>query len=189
VRQDDDGATVIADTASGPVAVAGRYVIGADGARSAVRRSLGIEFEGFTYPELFLIASTGFAFEQALTDIAYVNYIADPLEWLVLLRVPQLWRVLVPAAQSSDRERLLSDASIQGGAQPRGGAGRTLPDCAPLPLSSASEGGEKLPARPCSARRRRRAHQQSAGRHGHERRHPGCFQPSGQIQGHLGGRR
>jgi 3-(3-hydroxy-phenyl)propionate hydroxylase len=114
VHQDDDGATVIADTASGPVAVAGRYVIGADGARSAVRRSLGVEFEGFTYPELFLIASTGFAFEQALTDIAFVNYIADPLEWLVLLRVPQLWRVLVPAAQSSDRERLLSDASIQG---------------------------------------------------------------------------
>jgi 3-(3-hydroxy-phenyl)propionate hydroxylase len=65
----------------------------ADGARSAVRRSLGVEFEGFTYAELFLIASTDFPFENTLTDIAYVNYIADPLEWLVLLRVPGLWRV------------------------------------------------------------------------------------------------
>ncbi len=114
VQQDDDCATVTAETASGPVSVTGRYVIAADGARSAVRRSLGVEFEGFTYPELFLIASTDFAFEQTLTDIAYVNYIADPLEWLVLLRVPGLWRVLVPAPESADRDELLSDESLEG---------------------------------------------------------------------------
>ena len=70
-----------------------------------MRRSLGVEFEGFTYAELFLIASTDFPFENTLTDIAYVNYIADPLEWLVLLRVPGLWRVLVPAPENSDREQ------------------------------------------------------------------------------------
>ena len=113
VRQDDDGVTVTAQTASGPVEVAGRYVIAADGARSAVRRSLGVEFEGFTYPELFLIASTDFRFENTLTDIAYVNYIADPLEWLVLLRVPGLWRVLVPAPENADRDKLLSDEYLQ----------------------------------------------------------------------------
>jgi 3-(3-hydroxy-phenyl)propionate hydroxylase len=113
VRQDENSATVTADTPSGPVALAGRYVIAADGARSAVRRSLGVEFDGFTYPELFLIASTEFRFEDTLTDIAYVNYIADPLEWLVLLRVPGLWRVLVPAPEDSDRDELLSDASLQ----------------------------------------------------------------------------
>jgi 3-(3-hydroxy-phenyl)propionate hydroxylase len=114
VRQDDDAVTVIASTASGPVDIAGRYLVGADGAHSAVRRSLGVAFEGFTYPELFLIASTSFRFEQALTDIAYVNYIADPQEWLVLLRVPELWRVLVPAPETCDRESLLSDESVQG---------------------------------------------------------------------------
>jgi 3-(3-hydroxy-phenyl)propionate hydroxylase len=114
VRQDDGSVTVIAGTASGPVSVTGRYVIAADGARSAVRRSLGVEFEGFTYAELFLIASTDFPFENTLTDIAYVNYIADPLEWLVLLRVPGLWRVLVPAPDNSDRDKLLSDESLQG---------------------------------------------------------------------------
>jgi 3-(3-hydroxy-phenyl)propionate hydroxylase len=113
VRQDGDGATVTADTPSGPISVEGRYVIAADGAHSAVRRSLGVEFEGFTYPELFLIASTDFKFENVLTDIAYVNYIADPNEWLVLLRVPDLWRVLVPAAESFDRDKLLSDETLQ----------------------------------------------------------------------------
>jgi 3-(3-hydroxy-phenyl)propionate hydroxylase len=114
VRQHDDGVTVTANTAAGPVEVQGRYVIAADGARSAVRRSLGVEFEGFTYPELFLIASTDFSFEEVLTDIAYVNYIADPMEWLVLLRVPGLWRVLVPAPEISNREALLSDETLQG---------------------------------------------------------------------------
>jgi 3-(3-hydroxy-phenyl)propionate hydroxylase len=113
VRQDDDSVTVTANTASGPVEIKGRYVMAADGARSAVRRSLGVEFEGFTYAELFLIASTDFPFENTLTDIAYVNYIADPLEWLVLLRVPGLWRVLVPAPESSDRDKLLSDDNLQ----------------------------------------------------------------------------
>ena len=113
VRQDDDGVTVTATTSSGPVELTGRYVMAADGARSAVRRSLGVEFEGFTYAELFLIASTDFPFENTLTDIAYVNYIADPLEWLVLLRVPGLWRVLVPAPEISDRDKLLSDDNLQ----------------------------------------------------------------------------
>ena len=114
VSQDDDGVTVTARVQSETVSICGRFVIAADGARSAVRQSLGVVFEGFTYPELFLIASTDFPFEATLTDIAYVNYIADPLEWLVLLRVPELWRVLVPAPENSDRAKLLSDESLQG---------------------------------------------------------------------------
>ncbi len=113
VRPVDDAVTVVAKTTSGPTTFSGRYVIAADGARSAVRRSLGADFEGFTYPELFLIASTDFPFEETLRDIAYVNYIADPNEWLVLLRVPGLWRVLVPAAEDSDRDMLLSDETLQ----------------------------------------------------------------------------
>src|ERR1044071_4525103 len=113
VAQDGDSVTVAAETANGPVSLQARYVVAADGARSAVRRSLGVEFEGFTYPELFLIASTDFRFEDTLTDIAYVNYIADPNEWLVLLRVPGLWRVLVPAPENADRAQHLSDENLQ----------------------------------------------------------------------------
>ncbi len=108
-----DTIAVTADTPGGQVTIEARYVVAADGARSAVRRALGIEFEGFTYPELFLIASTAFRFEDTLTDIAYVNYIADPNEWLVLLRVPGLWRVLVPAPENADRAQLLLDENLQ----------------------------------------------------------------------------
>jgi 3-(3-hydroxy-phenyl)propionate hydroxylase len=114
VTQDGEAATIVAKNGADEVCVTGRYVIAADGAHSAVRQSLGVEFEGFTYPELFLIASTAFPFEAALPGIAFVNYIADPYEWLVLLRVPDLWRVLVPAPASADRAQLLSDESLQG---------------------------------------------------------------------------
>jgi 2-polyprenyl-6-methoxyphenol hydroxylase-like FAD-dependent oxidoreductase len=113
VTQSDDDVTVTARAQSGEMLLTGRYLVAADGAHSAVRQSLGVEFEGFTYPELFLIASTDFRFENAMTDIAYVNYIADPQEWLVLLRVPDLWRVLVPAPENSDRAALLADEPLQ----------------------------------------------------------------------------
>src|SRR5262249_4202963 len=189
VRQDGDCVTVTAETPSGAVSIAGRYLIAADGARSAVRRSLGVEFEGFTYPELFLIASTDFKFEETLTDIAHVNYIADPLEWLVLLRVPDLWRVLVPAPENSDREKLLSDESLQG----------VLHRVVPRPESYKivhrsiyqvhQRVAKKFRHGARGACRRCRAHQQSAGRHGDERWHAGRFQPGRQIQGHRGGRR
>lgn len=109
----DAGVAVTAETPEGPVTIKGRHLIAADGARSAIRRALNMEFEGFTYPEYFLIASTDFLFEAVLKDIAYVNYIADPQEWLVLLRVRDLWRVLVPAPPTSDPEAMLADDSLE----------------------------------------------------------------------------
>jgi 3-(3-hydroxy-phenyl)propionate hydroxylase len=42
--------------------------------------------------------------------LALVNYVADPEEWCVLLRVPAFWRVLVPAAEHETDAALVSDA-------------------------------------------------------------------------------
>jgi 3-(3-hydroxy-phenyl)propionate hydroxylase len=83
-------------TTAGGDRVRGAWLIGADGAGSAVRRSLGVEFAGMTYPERFLVASTRTAVEDLLPGIAAVNYVFDPDEWLVLLRTPDHWRVLFP---------------------------------------------------------------------------------------------
>jgi 3-(3-hydroxy-phenyl)propionate hydroxylase len=81
----------------------GRWLIGADGARSDVRRSLGIEFEGFTWPERFLVVSTPFDFSTVIPDLAAVTYVADPVRWHFLLRIPGLCRVMFPiAADESD---------------------------------------------------------------------------------------
>jgi len=84
------------------------YLIGADGAGSAVRRAIGIEFEGMTFPERFFVVSTPFAFEQHLPRLSLVNYIADTDQWCVLLKVPGLWRCLFPTHDESDEEVLAS---------------------------------------------------------------------------------
>lgn len=86
------------------------YLIGADGANSTVRKWLDVSFDGFTYPERFLTLSTAFPVEDHFTGLANVNYIADAREWCVLLRVPTLWRVLVPAQADESDTTLLSDA-------------------------------------------------------------------------------
>ena len=91
----------------------GNFLIGADGAWSAVRQTLGIEFEGFTYPERFLVVSTAFEFADHFPKLSYVNYVSDPQEWCVLLRVPTLWRVLFPTRPEETDEAVLSDVSIQ----------------------------------------------------------------------------
>jgi 3-(3-hydroxy-phenyl)propionate hydroxylase len=89
------------------------YLIGADGAWSAVRRSLNIGFEGFTYPERFLVVSTAFEYADHLPRLSYVNYCSDPHEWCVLLRVPTLWRVLFPTKAEETDEAVLTDESVQ----------------------------------------------------------------------------
>ncbi|GAA1396917.1 NAD(P)/FAD-dependent oxidoreductase [Catellatospora coxensis] len=74
----------------------GDWLIAADGAHSAVRRSLGVEFAGITYPERFLVASTDEDLPGLLDDLAEVNYVFDPVDWSVLLHTPDHWRVLLP---------------------------------------------------------------------------------------------
>ncbi|WP_067568525.1 FAD-dependent oxidoreductase [Nocardia acidivorans] len=79
-----------------------QWLIGADGAHSAVRRSTGMSLEGSTYPERFLVASVREDLTAALPGIAPINYIFDPREWLVLLRTPDHWRVLLPTPGETD---------------------------------------------------------------------------------------
>jgi 3-(3-hydroxy-phenyl)propionate hydroxylase len=108
LEQDANGVDVSMEHSSGIATIRADYLIGADGAGSIVRKWLGIEFDGFTYPEKFLCLSTERPIEQDIPGMAYVNYVSDPDEWLVLLRVPSVWRVLVPTGGESD-EWLVSD--------------------------------------------------------------------------------
>ena len=83
------------------------WLIGADGANSIVRRSQTIQFEGFTWPERFLVMTTPIDFTALRPGISSVSYVADPVRWYFLLRIPGAWRVMMPvAAGMSDNEAL-----------------------------------------------------------------------------------
>lgn len=108
-EQDENGVGVFVETPLAVERIQADYLIGADGANSMVRKWLDTDFTGFTYPEKFLCFTTETPLEEHLEGLAYVNYVSDPHEWLVLLRVPSLWRVLVPANEDSDDALLLGD--------------------------------------------------------------------------------
>lgn len=90
--------------------VDGSWLVGADGARSAVRRAAGIDFAGFTWPERFLVLSTPFDFAAEIPGLADVSYYADPEEWFFLLRVPGLWRAMFPVKPEVPEAEVASDA-------------------------------------------------------------------------------
>ncbi len=94
--QTDEHVDVSIETGTHIEHIRTRYLIGADGANSVVRKWLDLDFDGFTYPEKFLTLSTTEPIDDYFEDLSHVNYISDPEEWLVLLRVPTAWRILVP---------------------------------------------------------------------------------------------
>jgi 3-(3-hydroxy-phenyl)propionate hydroxylase len=111
--QDDKGVTLSVDTPEGPEELKGRYLIAADGASSVIRVTQGIDFPGLTFPELWLCTSTEFKFEEHFEDLAPIAYIADPDFWFVFVRVPGLWRLLLPSRVGETSESLVTDETVQ----------------------------------------------------------------------------
>src|SRR3954465_3420491 len=93
------------------------YVIGCDGGRRTLGKGLGIEFEGFTWPERFLVVTTRFDFQKAL-GCCFRNYMADPQEWTNLFKVAGddlngRWRAVYNARPEESDEEALSDVSVR----------------------------------------------------------------------------
>jgi 3-(3-hydroxy-phenyl)propionate hydroxylase len=108
VTQDGSAVEIAIERKGSMVTRRGCWLIGADGARSDVRRALGIEFEGFTWPERFLVASTPFDFRAVIPDLVSVSYVADPERWHFLLQIPGLCRVMFPIAENESDELALT---------------------------------------------------------------------------------
>ena len=92
------------------------WLIGADGGRSTIRKLLPVEFEGFTWPEQFLVASTPYDFGRH--GFALNAYVADPLEWSALFKMPDagppgVWRVVFPCDTSMPDDALLDAAHVE----------------------------------------------------------------------------
>lgn len=114
--QDEDGVTVRVKANDTMHEIRASYLIGADGAHSIVRKAANIEFEGFTWPERFLVFATTFDLKSAgFTGNAYI---ADPDEWTALFvqphnGPPDIYRIVFPIQPDQPDEEALSDAYVQ----------------------------------------------------------------------------
>jgi 3-(3-hydroxy-phenyl)propionate hydroxylase len=69
------------------------WLVAADGAHSSVRKSLGIQLDGFTYPFPTTVVATPFKFENYISDLAPVTYWSGPTGRLSMIKTPDIWRI------------------------------------------------------------------------------------------------
>jgi len=115
--QFDDRVEVDIETAAGTRRVTGSYLIGCDGGRSTVRKALGIDFEGYTHPERFLILTTPYSFDALYAQCSR-NYFADVDEWCALFKVTGddgngLWRLLFPTRLGETDSKAFDEQAVQ----------------------------------------------------------------------------
>ncbi len=98
----------------GDESIAGAYLVSAEGARSIVRKDLGIEFEGFTYSDRTLNIEVAYDFRKH--GYTERNYISDPDEWSNLFHwkgPPDRWRVHFPTAADEAEEAMCRPDALQ----------------------------------------------------------------------------
>lgn len=89
------------------------FVVGCDGAHSVVRKAIGSDFEGSTYPDTTLLVTTHFNFAGLWPDLAGVNYIWQDEGTYSLLHLPGLWRVsLHPLANGPLEEEVRAERIV-----------------------------------------------------------------------------
>jgi 3-(3-hydroxy-phenyl)propionate hydroxylase len=127
-----DGVSIVVETKEGTRTFEGAFLVGADGGRSTVRKTQGIEFEGYTWPERFVVLTTRFDFEGE-RGYCYRNYLSDPDEWANLFKVrgdddKGQWRVVFPTRAEETDDDVLSDTGVQARLQ------RFFPKPTPYPI-------------------------------------------------------
>ncbi len=113
----DDSVAVSCRRGASAETIRARFVVGCDGARSAVRRSMDLPFEGATYPETTLLVTTDFPFEEHLEGLSNVTYCWKDGGNFSLLKVPGRWRVSIYPREDLSIEEQLSEESVEAALQ------------------------------------------------------------------------
>jgi len=101
LRQDAAGCRLTVETPDGLETFECDYVIGCDGSHSTVRKMLGVQMEGKTYPERFIVIDTNAPVDQRPgRRLTYLSYVFDPDEWIIAVRQPRFWRFLFPVPET-----------------------------------------------------------------------------------------
>jgi 3-(3-hydroxy-phenyl)propionate hydroxylase len=94
--------------------IGGAWLVSGEGARSIVRKDLGIEFEGFTYSDRTLNIEVAYDFRRH--GYTERNYISDPDEWSNLFHwkgPPDRWRVHFPTGADESEEAICRPDALQ----------------------------------------------------------------------------
>jgi 2-polyprenyl-6-methoxyphenol hydroxylase-like FAD-dependent oxidoreductase len=93
--------------------VTARYVVGCDGAHSAVRSAAGIAFEGSSYPQTFVLVDT--EVDGITNDAAHVFLSERGMLFFFPLGSPASWRLLAmrPAGDQTPPDAPVSLAEVQ----------------------------------------------------------------------------
>lgn len=117
LAQDDAQVSLTVESEGRSETLRGTWLIGADGAKSVVRKALGLVFDGQTYPETTLLATTRFPFEEHLEGLSNVSYCWKAGGNFSLLKVPGRWRVSIYPREDISVEEQLSPANIEAALQ------------------------------------------------------------------------
>ncbi|KIY00995.1 uncharacterized protein Z520_03661 [Fonsecaea multimorphosa CBS 102226] len=97
----------------------GKYLVGADGARSATRKALGLAFPGYTWPERLLATNVMVMNEEEI--LYHTHYVMSDVHWAVITPLQDpvvgqstLWRYTVALDPNDPRpdDEIISDANI-----------------------------------------------------------------------------
>src|SRR6266850_3847532 len=116
LTQTEDEVMINAETPGGTEIFHGEWLVGADGGRSTVRKCIDVGFDGFTWDERFVVAST--THDYAPHGYALNAYLADPEEWAALFKMPDegppgIWRVIFPVPTEEEEAVTLSEGMVE----------------------------------------------------------------------------
>lgn len=101
------------ETKHGIIEREGLYLCGADGTHSAVRKQLNIGFQGKTYEDRFLLIGSDLNTNDLLPDAAQVCYVFDPQEWVIILNLPDIVRVVFRMQNGEDEAIAMQEENLR----------------------------------------------------------------------------
>lgn len=105
ISQDADAVTLTVATASGEVEHRASWVVATDGARSPVRKALGVRLEGTTYTNSFVICDLRMSTTRGTERLCWFDPPSFPGRTVLLHQLaPELWRLDYQVSEDEDLE-------------------------------------------------------------------------------------
>jgi 3-(3-hydroxy-phenyl)propionate hydroxylase len=108
-----DSVSLLLTTPTGQQVITGCYLCAADGSRSVIRQQLNLGFDGMTYEDRFLLVAIDADLREIFPNLGPVSYIFDPREWVIVLHLPDVTRVVFRLRDDESREDAMQPESLR----------------------------------------------------------------------------